>query len=343
MLTGQVPFAFGTDWLIMQAVVNQEPEPPRKHRSDIPPALEAICMRCLRKAPAERYPTAEALADDLRRFQEGKPVEAGLAGDRTGRRVPLLSRRRLLIGTAVAVPVATALGLGLSRGWFGATPSGPPIKVGLLHPSSGAMALSGPATVESELVAIDDINRQGGLLGRHIKAVIGVSDSTPEGMAQEAARLIEKEQVAVLIGGWTSPDRKAILEVVVRHDHLLMYPVESEGLEESTHLVHLGALPNQLILPVVALLYRGKTPAAVLPGWSGQDLCQGCPGDPARLFPILKGELCGTALVPLEGADLKKTVANIVKAKPDVILNLIQGAYNTDFFRRLREARHRPR
>ena len=49
LLTGQVPFAFGTDWLIMQAVVNQEPEPPRKHRSDIPPALEAICMRCLRK------------------------------------------------------------------------------------------------------------------------------------------------------------------------------------------------------------------------------------------------------------------------------------------------------
>ena len=52
---------------------------------------------------------------------------------------------------------------------------------------------------------------------------------------------------------------------------------------------------------------------------------------------ILKGDLCGTALVPLEGADLNKTVANIVKARPDVILNLIQGAYNTEFFRRLRE------
>jgi serine/threonine protein kinase len=68
MLTGQAPFAADTVQATLERIQREEAVPPTRLQPDIPPALEAVCLRCLRKEPAQRYPDAETLADDLRHF-----------------------------------------------------------------------------------------------------------------------------------------------------------------------------------------------------------------------------------------------------------------------------------
>src|SRR5262249_16042841 len=77
MLTGKPPFLGNSPMDTLFQVHMQEPVPPRKLARDVPPNLEAICLKCLRKQPDQRYPTAEALADDLHQFSEGQPIKAG--------------------------------------------------------------------------------------------------------------------------------------------------------------------------------------------------------------------------------------------------------------------------
>ncbi|MFL5340238.1 MAG: WD40 repeat domain-containing serine/threonine protein kinase [Gemmataceae bacterium] len=76
MLTGKPPFLGPTPMDTLFQVHTQEPVPPRKLVRDVPPGLETICLKCLRKDPAQRYVNAEDLAEDLRLFVEGQPIQA---------------------------------------------------------------------------------------------------------------------------------------------------------------------------------------------------------------------------------------------------------------------------
>lgn len=76
MLTGRPPF-LGSNVLETVLLVRfQDPVPPRRMQPGIPKDLETICLKCLEKSPSRRYPTAAALAEDLRRFQAGEPILA---------------------------------------------------------------------------------------------------------------------------------------------------------------------------------------------------------------------------------------------------------------------------
>ncbi|MBI2806019.1 MAG: protein kinase [Planctomycetes bacterium] len=76
LLTGQPPFQAASHLELLQNVVSQEPTPPRRQRADVPRDLEAICLRCLEKDPAQRYRTARELAEDLANFLAARPTRA---------------------------------------------------------------------------------------------------------------------------------------------------------------------------------------------------------------------------------------------------------------------------
>ena len=126
-----------------------------------------------------------------------------------------------------------------------------PIKVGVLHSLSGTMAISETSVVDATLMAIEEINEAGGVLGRQIEPVVVDGASDWPTFAREAERLISKERVRAVFGCWTSASRKTVKPVFERHDHLLFYPVQYEGLEESPNIVYTGAAPNQQIIPAV--------------------------------------------------------------------------------------------
>jgi serine/threonine-protein kinase len=71
-LTGKPPFKGEGRSAILEAVKTREPVPPRHLRAEIPPSLEAICLKCVEKEPAQRYASAAALADDLERWLQGR-------------------------------------------------------------------------------------------------------------------------------------------------------------------------------------------------------------------------------------------------------------------------------
>jgi serine/threonine-protein kinase len=75
MLTGRVPLKGATREQTTELVRTQEPEPPSTHRPKLDRHLEAICLKCLEKKPADRYPSAAALADQLDRWLKNEPTE----------------------------------------------------------------------------------------------------------------------------------------------------------------------------------------------------------------------------------------------------------------------------
>jgi serine/threonine protein kinase len=77
LLAGQPPFRGEALVRVLDAVRFQQPRPPSAHRPGVPRALDAICLRCLEKSPADRYPRAADLADDLNRFLTGGSIRAG--------------------------------------------------------------------------------------------------------------------------------------------------------------------------------------------------------------------------------------------------------------------------
>jgi tetratricopeptide (TPR) repeat protein len=117
VLTGRPPFLAATVKETLDEVCQRDPVPPRQLVASIPRDLETICLKCLQKSPKDRYASAAALADDLRRFLEGEPVKARPLGPLG--RAWLWCRRKPGIATLAAVLLLSLVGgfAGVSMEW----------------------------------------------------------------------------------------------------------------------------------------------------------------------------------------------------------------------------------
>src|SRR5712692_8485258 len=129
-----------------------------------------------------------------------------------------------------------------------------PIKVGILHSLSGTMSISEAPIKEVVLMAIDEINAAGGVLGRKVEPVIEDPASNWDLFAEKAKKLLQEDKVATVFGCWTSVSRKSVLPVFERYNGLLFYPVQYEGEECSKNVIYTGATINQQASPAVDFL-----------------------------------------------------------------------------------------
>jgi len=211
------------------------------------------------------------------------------------------------------------------------------VKVGVLQSLSGTMAISEVPLEDAELLAIDQINAAGGVLGKQIVPVEEDGASDPSTFAQKATKLIEEDGVVTVFGGWTSASRKAMLPVFQKFNNLLWYPVQFEGNECSPNIMYSGAQPNQQALPALTWAEEKGYKSYFL---LGSDYVY-----PRTANLILKKHiahdgltLSGEEYVPLGGTDFSSIIAEIQQTKPDIIINTLNGDSNVSFFKQMAAA-----
>ncbi len=128
------------------------------------------------------------------------------------------------------------------------------VKIGILHSLSGTMAISEVSLRDVVLMAVDEINESGGVLGKQIKPVIVDPASDWDLFAEKSKELLLQEKTSVVFGCWTSVSRKSVLPVFEENRGLLFYPVQYEGEECSKNIIYTGATPNQQLIPAAEYL-----------------------------------------------------------------------------------------
>jgi urea transport system substrate-binding protein len=212
--------------------------------------------------------------------------------------------------------------------------AGPAVKVGVLQSLTGTMAISEVTVKNAEMLAIDQINGAGGVLGHKLVPIVEDGASDPAIFAQKAQKLLEQDKVVTVFGGWTSASRKAMLPVFERFHGLLWYPVQFEGNECSPDIMYSGAQPNQQILPALDWAFeKGYKRIFLL----GSDYVF-----PRTANLILKkhilhrgGVVAGEEYVPLGGTDFSSVVTKIRLAHPQIIFNTLNGDSNVSFFKQM--------
>ena len=218
------------------------------------------------------------------------------------------------------------------------------VKVGILHSLTGSMAASENSVINAEIMAIDEINANGGVLGKKIQAVQADGKSAPDAFAEQAKKLLAQDKVATIFGCWTSASRKAVKTVLEDPEifGLLWYPLQYEGMEASPNIMYIGAAPNQQVVPSVEYCFEkfGKRMYLV-----GSDYVF-----PRTANKIIKAQLkhlggavVGESYASLGSMDFTDIVHDIIAAKPDIIMNTVNGESNRAFFAHLRQAGITPR
>jgi urea transport system substrate-binding protein len=248
--------------------------------------------------------------------------------------------RRCLAVLAVAAAVVVA-GCGSddsepSASTTGA--SGDTIPVGILHSLSGTMAISEVSVRDAELLAIEEINAKGGVLGKKLKPVVEDGASDWPTFAEKAQKLISTDKVAATFGGWTSASRKAMLPVFERNKALLYYPVQYEGLEASPYIFYTGATTNQQIVPGLEFL-KEKLKVKKLFLVGSDYVFPRTANKEIKAWSKANGfDIVGEEYAPLGNTEYATTINKIKKAKPDAVFQTINGDSNVAFWKQFKDA-----
>ncbi len=244
--------------------------------------------------------------------------------------------RRTVLKTVSASVALAAASMSISA-WAADT-----IKIGVLHSLSGTMAISETVLKDTVLMAIDEINASGGLMGKKLEAVVVDPASNWPLFAEKARQLLTQDKVSVVFGCWTSVSRKSVLPVFEELNGLLFYPVQYEGEELSKNVFYTGAAPNQQAIPAVEYLMSEDGGGAKRFVLLGTDYVY-----PRTTNKILRAFLKSKGVketdidevyTPFGHADYQTIVGNIKKFSAGgktAVISTINGDSNVPFYKEL--------
>ncbi|MGS5046757.1 MULTISPECIES: transporter substrate-binding domain-containing protein [unclassified Mameliella] len=207
-------------------------------------------------------------------------------------------------------------------------------KIGLLFSETGVTSIIERSQLNGALLAIDQINAQGGVLGRPIEPVRYDPSSIVHRYGELAEKLIVDDKIGVIFGCYMSSSRKEVLPVVERRNALFFYPTLYEGFEYSPNVIYGGACPNQNSVPLANYLMNtyGKRVFFV-----GSDYIY--PRESNRVMrSVLRqggGEVTGEVYFDLDAkaADFSDVIAEIMRVKPDAIFSTVVGQACIEFYK----------
>jgi urea transport system substrate-binding protein len=259
----------------------------------------------------------------------------------------LRTRKRLLNAAAVLMVVGLlsagcgsrvgAAGAGGSSSSTCADTSGSSVKIGFLNSLSGTMAISEKTVHDSLVLAAEQINSSGGVLGKQLSIISEDGASEPTIFAEKAGKLISSDCVAAVFGGWTSASRKAMLPVFEGANSLLFYPVQYEGLEASPNIFYTGATTNQQIVPALDYLKQKGVKSLFLVG--SDYVFPRTANKEIKAYAKANGiDIKGEEYAPLGHTDFTTIVNKVKGAGAAAVFNTLNGDSNVAFFKEYRNA-----
>ncbi|MGE8538577.1 MAG: urea ABC transporter substrate-binding protein [Acinetobacter sp.] len=213
------------------------------------------------------------------------------------------------------------------------------VYVGQLHSATGTMAISETGAIQAERLAIEQINKQGGVLGRQIKIIQEDGASDWPTFAEKARKLSERDRVAAIFGCWTSASRKAVLPIIERNNSLLYYPTFYEGLEQSKNVIYTGQEATQQVLEALNWLAKEKNAKTFY--LIGSDYIW--PRTSMKIArthieKVLKGKVVGEEYYPLGHTQFGSLINKTKLRKPDAIFAAVVGGSNVSFYKQMKAA-----
>jgi urea transport system substrate-binding protein len=204
------------------------------------------------------------------------------------------------------------------------TASVSPIKVGVITDQTGALSFMGIANANVAKMVIDDMNANGGLLGRQIELYLEDSETTDSAAEAAATKLVQHDQVDVIFGGIYSSTRQAIKgPAVVEGKKLYIYPEQYEGQECDPLIFCTGPVPAQQVDPLIPWLMQ-HTGARKVYFPSADYIWPRTLNMKVREVVMANGgEIVGEEYFPLDHTDYRETIDKITASGADLVFNTI--------------------
>lgn len=247
------------------------------------------------------------------------------------------AKKRLAVVAATVVMLAVSGCSGLTTGDSGSEGSdtSEPIKVGSILDMTGPLNVYSLVKADVGRLAIEDINANGGVLGRQIELVEYDSQSSTAKNVEFTNQLINKDQVAVVMGGTTSAAREAMRPVLDRAETLYFFNAGYEGGVCDINEITTGETASQYIKPLFdyATSSGPKTIYIVAADYNfGQISAQWV----EKYAEESGSTIVGTDFVPLDSGDFSASLSKIQAAKPDIVASFVVGANHVPFYRELK-------
>jgi urea transport system substrate-binding protein len=212
------------------------------------------------------------------------------------------------------------------------------VTVGILHSTTGTMAISETGSVQAEKLAIQQINDAGGVLGRKIEIIQEDGASDWPTFAEKSKKLLVEDKVAAVFGCWTSASRKAVLPVFEQYNGMLYYPTFYEGLEQSPNVIYTGQEATQQILAGIDWVVDEKDAKTFFLLGSDYIWPRTSNKIARKHIEKLGLKVVGEEYYPLGHTQFNSVINKIKLRKPDVIYAIVVGGSNVAFYKQLKAA-----
>lgn len=241
----------------------------------------------------------------------------------------IVTRRKLLKTSAVA----GAAGLVAPYFFTRTAQAADAVEVGVLFSLTGGLSIVEKSLADATTMAIEEINAEGGVMGKMIKPIVEDGASDPKTYNEKASKLVIQDRVPTVFGSYTSASRKAVLPVFEKRRNLYFYPTYYEGFECSKNVVYTGAVPNQQLSNFIPWIIKtlGKKKFFIV----GSNYIY--PREMAKVSKILieqnGGEWIADEYLELGHSEWGAMVKKIKDSGCDVVLSNVVGDSVVAFYR----------